>query len=439
MNSRMIVRFANIVRNDFIFACVSKEKVGKKYINLERMNFAYKRTLSLTSILVLCIFVINCCVYNNPQKEIIIANSNGQQYAGSESCRTCHRAIFDSFSTTLHYLASGIASKDYIEGSFAKNENTFVYNDSTKVVMEERQSGLYQVVYINGKEKRAQRFDIVIGSGKKGQTYLYWRGNELYQLPVSYFGSVHRWANSPGYPSDTVFFDRIIEPRCMECHTTYSKGLLGDYSPNQIIYNVGCERCHGPGEKHIEFQTQNPQYKQGRFITNPASLNRQQRLDACGLCHSGVMQSIKPAFSFLPGDTLSKYFVKNSSRIDSFKLDVHANQYGLLTASKCFRVSGTMTCASCHNTHVKESGNLTVYAQKCMNCHTQINHKPETLQGQTQSFMMSNCVNCHMPVGASKNLTLLVSGDKAPSPELVRSHLIAIYPIEKNKEAIKEK
>jgi len=181
---------------------------------------------------------------------------------------------------------------------------------------------------------------------------------------------------------------------------------------------------------------QNPLEKQGKFITNPASLNRQQRLDVCALCHSGVMQSIKPAFSFLPGDTLSKYFIKNSSGIDSFKLDVHANQYGLLTASKCFRISGTMTCNSCHNTHVKESGNLFAYAQKCMNCHGKPNHKQGTLPEESQSFMMANCVNCHMPVGASKNLKLLISQNTIPSPEMVRSHLIAIYPIEKTKKLL---
>jgi len=41
--------------------------------------------------------------------------------------------------------------------------------------------------------------------------------------------------------------------------------------------------------------------------------------------------------------------------------------------------------------------------------------------------MEANCVNCHMPVRASKNLTMLLAGQDAPSPEMVRSHRIAIY------------
>jgi hypothetical protein len=387
-----------------------------------------RRTILFISIITLCIIVFNRCINNNPQKKVEITNSNGQQYVGSEACRTCHKDICDSFNKTVHHLTSGIANKDYIKGSFEKDEDTFVYNDSMKVVMEERQAGLFQVAYLNGKEEEAQRFDIVIGSGKKGQTYLYWRGNDLMQLPVSYFAGVHHWANSPGYPSTKFFFDRNIETRCMECHTTFAENISGSvYLQNKIIYGVDCERCHGPAAEHIQFHVQNPQEKLGKFISNPALLSRQQRLDVCALCHSGVMQSMKPAFSFLPGDTLSKYFIINSSGIDSFKLDVHANQYGLLSASKCFRMSGTMTCSSCHNTHIKENGDLIAYAQKCMACHTQTNHKYSSFQNKSQSFMMANCINCHMPVGTSKKLTLLVSEDSILSPELVRSHLIAIY------------
>ena len=31
-----------------------------------------------------------------------------------------------------------------------------------------------------------ERFDLVIGSGGKGQTYLFWEGDQLFQLPVGY-------------------------------------------------------------------------------------------------------------------------------------------------------------------------------------------------------------------------------------------------------------
>jgi hypothetical protein len=47
--------------------------------------------------------------------------------------------------------------------------------------------------------------------------------------------------------------------------------------------------------------------------------------------------------------------------------------------------------------------------------------------------MEANCVNCHMPVKESKNLSLLVNAGSAAAPELVRSHLIGVYPAETKK------
>ncbi|HMH21929.1 MAG TPA: multiheme c-type cytochrome [Puia sp.] len=393
-----------------------------------------RRAFLVVCSMVTCIVIFNRCISNPGEKKEAITHPNGHQYAGSEACRNCHRAICDSFVRTAHYLTSGLASKEYIKGSFREGENVFAFDADRKVVMEEEGDELFQTAYIRGKKERSQRFDMVMGSGKKGQTYLYWRGRELFQLPISYFASSHAWANSPGFSPAKISFDRSIEVRCMECHSTYAKEVFtSEYIPSQIIYGVSCERCHGPGAGHVEFHTQHPSEKHGKFIVNPANLQRLQGLDVCALCHSGTMASMKDAFSFLPGDTLSHYFVRNTAHIDSSRLDVHANQYGLLTASKCFRVSETMNCSTCHNTHVKESGDLVAYATKCMGCHTESNHNVCRLQPPAGFSMTANCVNCHMPVKASKNLTLLVAGQGSVSPELVRSHLIAVYPAESKK------
>ena len=375
-------------------------------------------------IIVASVFILSQCVQSEQQEKKIIKNLKGQEYAGTQSCRNCHQAIYDSFIATRHHHESEPASEENIRGSFSKDQNIVYLDSSQKVMMEKRAGGLYQVAYINGKEERAERFDITIGTGKHGQTYLYRNYyNELYQLPISYSANTDHWGNSPGYRNDTISFDRIIEARCLECHTTFAKqDLYFGFDRNQIIYGIDCERCHGPAGSHVEFHTAHTGEKQGKFIINPASLSREISLDVCAVCHSGIMQSKTNAFSFMPGDTLSRHFFRNPKAIDSVTLDVHANQYGLLTASKCFRMSTTMTCNSCHNSHVKENGNLTAYAQKCMNCHSQSNHNFCTLQ-PTQGFSMeANCINCHMPVKNSKNIIV------SSLPELVRTHHIAIYP-----------
>ena len=41
--------------------------------------------------------------------------------------------------------------------------------------MDTRADGLYQTVVVDGRDVHAERMDIVFGSGKLGQSYLYWR------------------------------------------------------------------------------------------------------------------------------------------------------------------------------------------------------------------------------------------------------------------------
>ena len=44
----------------------------------------------------------------------------------------------------------------------------------------------------------SRRFDIVVGSGTKGQTYLSWVGNQLIELPVSIFHAGASMGKQPG-------------------------------------------------------------------------------------------------------------------------------------------------------------------------------------------------------------------------------------------------
>jgi hypothetical protein len=65
-----------------------------------------------------------------------------------------------------------------------------------------------------------QRLDLVIGSGGKGQTYLFWDDHQLFQLPVGYSTVLGQWINSPGYKDGTASFDRGYYPAVpgVPCH-----------------------------------------------------------------------------------------------------------------------------------------------------------------------------------------------------------------------------
>lgn len=59
---------------------------------------------------------------------------------------------------------------------------------------------------------KSERFDLVIGSGRKGQTYLYRKNGLLFELPVSYLTVLRGWINSPGFRDGTIDFGRLIQP-----------------------------------------------------------------------------------------------------------------------------------------------------------------------------------------------------------------------------------
>ena len=199
-----------------------------------------------------------------------------------------------------------------------------------------------------------------------------------------------------------------------------------------MIYGVDCEKCHGPAAKHVEFEKQNPKDTTGKYIINPALLTRQQSLDFCRLCHGGRLNKTTASFAFQVGDTLSNYFSTQTAVNDADNIDVHGNQYGLLAASKCFRMS-QMTCNTCHNPHENETGKIELFSQRCISCHRS-GHEPLCkLTRKIGSSISQNCIDCHMPVKPSRAIEVFLQGDDAPTPAKMRSHYIKIYPDETKK------
>lgn len=371
-----------------------------------------------------------------------IKNEEDKKFAGSIACATCHKEIYNNHTKTAHYSDSRPATKQFIKGSFKEGENKFIYNKWMEVVLQEKENKYFQTAYMNGTEYQSEAFDIVIGSGRKGQTYLYWNNNSLFQLPVSYYTPLNSWCNSPGFSTNFIKFNRVITAQCLECHSTFvkvdeaDKGLP-NYDKTQIIYGIDCERCHGPAADHVAFHSAYPEEKTAKYIIRTKLLNRQQRLDACALCHSGFREAIKPAFSFKVGDNLNDYS-KSKYDADSIStLDVHGNQYGLLTSSKCFQMSSQLDCSSCHNVHVNEANSPALFSQRCISCHADSKHTSFSISTEKKMILANNCIDCHMPMLPSKKIVLDVADAGKAVPDLVRTHRVAIYP-EKSKEFLKK-
>ncbi|MDB5140343.1 MAG: hypothetical protein JWR12_2259 [Mucilaginibacter sp.] len=365
-------------------------------------------------------------------------------YAGSDKCIKCHKNVYDSYIHTAHFQSSRPASVNTIHGSFSAGKNIVELNDHLKVMMEKRNAALYQVAYLNGKEVEAHRFDITFG-GVKAETYLYWKGKQLFELPLSYFDTLHKWTNSPGYAGNRVDFNRPILRRCFECHSSYIKEIpqqninlanrIIEYDKSSLIYGIDCERCHGPAANHVNFQTEYPNEKKARYITKFSALTRAQKLDACAVCHSGNKDVFQvSAFVFKMGDTLAKFKepIFLSQNPNPATLDVHGNQSGLLASSKCFLMSN-MDCTTCHNPHINQSANLVIYSQRCMKCHNEANHNFCKMAPKLGALIKNNCIDCHMPLKPSAVISVASVGRKNEVPYLVRTHRIAIYPDETKK------
>jgi hypothetical protein len=361
------------------------------------------------------------------KKQVVLKQPDYNVYAGSEKCATCHKDIYEKHKSTSHFLTTVPATEKNIKGSFKKDKNIFSYSPDLYVEMQKRDSGLFQVVYFKGEEKAAIPFDIIIGSGTKGQSFMYWRDNRLFQMPLSYFTSVEKWANSPGFPRK-VQINRPITSRCLECHSTFAELITPfgqepeEFDHKKIIYGIGCEKCHGPGKEHIDFHMQNKKETSGRFIVNTGALSRKQQLDLCALCHGGRKQKTQPSFTYLPGDSLESYFDESGSNFGL--VDVHGNQHALLAASKCFQKSD-MTCTTCHDPHKNERGKLALFSERCMNCH-KTPHKDIPGRSMSVAAIKKNCIDCHMPAERSNSIVFMTRQGEQTAARF-RSHIIAIH------------
>ncbi|WP_454801934.1 hypothetical protein [Mucilaginibacter phyllosphaerae] len=366
-----------------------------------------------------------------------ITDPRGEAYAGAQTCISCHSNISSTYPHMAHYKASALASAQSVHGSFLSGTNSVTYNDHTKILMTKTDSGFYQTNYVNGKKVESARIDIAMG-GVKGETYLYWKENELFQLPVSFDNTNNRWIVSPGYDTTIASYDRMINIRCMECHTSFAKTEPGKvpsfggepigFDKRSVIMRIDCERCHGGAKQHVDFQTANPTIKTAKFITRISSLTREQKVDLCGTCHSGTQTiNSKSIFDFKPGDKLTdfKKHEPNAGPLDMAHIDVHGDQLDMLKTSKCY-ISSKMDCNSCHNTHQNERGDAQLFAQRCQSCHNKTGHNVTCkMAGKLDAqVLQSKCISCHMPALPSK---AIINNQKSV---MIHTHHVGIYPDE---------
>ncbi len=304
---------------------------------------------------------------------LIASFAHGQGYVGSKVCEKCHADIAKSYAQTAMANASGRLSDLHLpEGRVVAAKAGVTYTVTGT-----------QLSYRKGSIEGSKLLSYYIGSGTHGRGFIFEEQGQPFQSPVAYYGPQRGWDLAPGYEDETsVFLGRKVEQACLACHT--SGGLQGEGA-------ISCERCHGPGEAHVN--------KTGPIV-NPAKLDAERRDSVCAQCHlTGETRVLKPGRSettYRPGDLLSDHvvpFVWASPDKAQFKVVGH---FEGLWQSKCKRMSGDrLSCLTCHDPHVQvaESEKASSYRAKCLSCHDQATC---TAPAAARKAKADSCIACHM-------------------------------------------
>ncbi|HEU4722112.1 MAG TPA: multiheme c-type cytochrome [Gemmatimonadaceae bacterium] len=348
---------------------------------------------------------------------------------GDSTCLSCH-ADKASYEGTAHRLTSRHPSPRTMAGDFTGPRSVLrTPNPALHFRMSADSAGFHQTaVEGTGKDTttRTERVAYVAGSNRKGQSYLYWRGDSLYQMPISYWKTLNTWINSPGpgYTDGRANFDRAVAPRCFECHATWidakpDLGVVNRFDSTGAILGITCERCHAGGREHVRRQRAALTIARGPAIVNPARLTRERQMDACAQCHGGIGRPKVPSFTYVAGQRLEDY-VELAPPPPTAQVDVHGNQVALLQRSRCYQAS-QMTCTTCHDVHATQRDPKQL-SGKCMTCHQEQSCKLFPTQGRA---IAGRCVDCHMPLQSSNLIVSALEGQSKQAQ--VRSHWIRVY------------
>jgi tetratricopeptide (TPR) repeat protein len=251
-----------------------------------------------------------------------------------------------------------------------------------------------------------------IGSGRRGYSYVTNQDGYLFQTPISWFAQKQVWDVSPGF-SPGQLRGRPLSGDCLFCHANRAHPLQSYQNryeqPVFTGHAIGCERCHGPGGRHV-------QSADVLDIVNPGKLQPALRDDVCAQCHlEGEVRLVRRGrglYDFRPGLPLAAFwsvFVLARAPGDSRAV----NHFEQMHHSACFRRTsgpGKLGCVSCHDPHVAvgPERRLSYYRDRCLKCHQEAHcREAPALRHQKQD----SCIACHMPPYAPEDIAHTATTD----------------------------
>ena len=326
-----------------------------------------------------------------PVATIQPAAPDAAEYVGSHTCRACHTATYDRWSKTrmANVVVDPRAHPEAVLPDFSKADPLVTF--------------------------KPEEIAFVYGSKWK-QRYFTKRGDDYFPLPAQWDVTNRVWRpyfvqpNTdwwvPHYPADNM--QRPTGPLCDGCHSVN----YDIRSKTVTEWNVGCERCHGPGSQHVARPS-------AINIVNPARLDFVRANDTCIQCHSQGQPLRNPIegryydwpVGFQQGAQLKDYWQLEEHKLGETSFTHFADGTGHknrmqgndFVQSVMYRHG--VTCSSCHDSHGTANDAMlrTPPRDLCVTCHRAASPngpRAATLEDHThhaRGSAGSDCLACHMP------------------------------------------
>jgi predicted CXXCH cytochrome family protein len=314
-----------------------------------------------------------------------------QHYVGSAACQNCHQSVYARWNQTrmANVVRDPREHPDAFLPDFSKPDPLLTFSKDD--------------------------VSLIYGSRWK-QRYFKKVGDDYFVFPVQWDVAHKIWrryfvANgadwwAPLYPPDN--FQRPTSALCDGCHSVN----FDIATKAKTEWNVGCERCHGPGEAHVAKPTRDN-------IGNPARFDYVHASDTCIQCHSQGQPLTNPIqgkyYDWPVGYDVGKN-LKDYWKLEEHKLGettfthfpdgtAHKNRMQGNDFVNSLMYARGVTCFSCHDPHgsdnvamVRKPGNAL-----CLDCHgpnAQAGPHAPTIEAHThhQAGSAGNeCIACHMP------------------------------------------
>ncbi len=320
------------------------------------------------------------------------------EYAGSESCKTCHAVEFEKWKGSHHGLAERKPSNELDLSAFSPSKS---FQHGTQTTRMAKNGEGFQLTSL-GFENKVESYPVerVIGHDPLRQFLVKGPRGALHTMEACFDPLRGDWFNvygnedrKPGEWGHWTGRGMIWNQMCASCHNTRVRknydSATDSYRTTMAEMTVSCESCHGLMKAH----SLNPMIK--------TNWSRDQHTENCAGCHA---RRGEITGDFVPGDSFWDHYqltITDGSDIYYPDGQIRDEDYEFASFISSRMYHSGVRCMDCHDMHSMKTilpGN-----QLCMRCHTAGGFpKAPVILPEMHSFHQAassgnQCINCHMP------------------------------------------